>query len=138
MSAGISTILLVEGDIVARSPLAQYLRDCGFRVVEATTGDEAKIVLKSPELKIQVVLADARTEGSGFILQRWIRNENLPVRVILAGSIDTFLERAGSLGQGGPAHTKPYEHQLIRDRVRQAIARRDRALRMEGDGEKPN
>jgi DNA-binding NtrC family response regulator len=129
-------VLLVEGDIVARFPLAQYLRQCGFTVVEAANGDEAKLALKSPELKVQVVLADVRTVGGGFALRQWIAAENFDVTVILAGSIEKAVEQAGDLCNEGPALAKPYEHRLVLDQIRQAIARRDRNLdEGSGDGE---
>ena len=40
-------ILLVEDDILVRHPLADYLRECGFTVVEAVNGAEAKAVISS-------------------------------------------------------------------------------------------
>ena len=48
--------ILVEGDIVVRHPLAEYLRECGFTVFEASNGDEAKRALTTPSLQIDVVL----------------------------------------------------------------------------------
>ena len=40
-------ILLVECDIVVRSPLAEYLRECGYRVLEAVNTIEARELLGS-------------------------------------------------------------------------------------------
>jgi DNA-binding response OmpR family regulator len=37
-----ATILVVERDILVRQPLAQYLRDCGYRVLEAVNAVEAR------------------------------------------------------------------------------------------------
>jgi DNA-binding NtrC family response regulator len=75
-----STVLLVESDILLRHPLAQYLRECGFTVYEASNGDEAMIALKSPDTAVDVVLADMATTGSGFALQAWIRSEHPHVK----------------------------------------------------------
>jgi DNA-binding response OmpR family regulator len=116
----------VEGDIVARHPLAEYLRNCGFTVFEAANGDEAMRALNTPGLGIKVVLADMATTGSGFALRQWIRTQNLPVEVILAGSIEKAVDRAGNLCKEGPALAKPYEHLLVLDHIRRAVARRDR------------
>ena len=96
------------------------------------------IVLKSPDLKIEVVLADIETEGSGFTLKHWIDAEKLDVHVILSGSPDKIVERAGSLCLEGPALAKPYEHQLVRDHIHQALARRDRAFRDAGKNNQSN
>jgi DNA-binding response OmpR family regulator len=127
-------VLLVEADIVARSPLADYLRQCGFRVIEAANGDEAKLALKAPDLNIHAVLVDMQTEGGGFALWQWIRAEKLDVQVLLAGSTEKTIEQAASLCNEGPALVKPYEHHLVRERIRQAMARRERRLRG-GSGE---
>jgi DNA-binding NtrC family response regulator len=38
----IQTILVVEDEVLIRLPLAEYLRDCGYRVFEASNVAEAK------------------------------------------------------------------------------------------------
>jgi DNA-binding response OmpR family regulator len=119
-----AVVLLVEGDITVRHPLAEYLRQCGFTVFEASTGDEAKHALTN--LQVEVVLADMMTEGSGFALQRWIKENNHTAEVILAGSVEKAVNRAAGICQEGPALAKPYEHHLVLDHIRQALARRDR------------
>jgi DNA-binding response OmpR family regulator len=119
-------VLLVEGDIVARHPLAEYLRDCGFTVFEAANGDEAMQALNTPDLHISVVLADMATAGSGFALRHWILEQNLSVEVILAGSIEKAVDQASTLCNEGPALAKPYQHLLVLDHIRQSLARRDR------------
>jgi DNA-binding response OmpR family regulator len=124
--AAAPVVLLVEGDIIVRHPLAEYLRECGFVVFEAANGEEAMRALKSPGLDIEVVLADMTTTGSGFALRQWIRTENLAVEVLLAGSIQKAVEHAGQLCEEGPGVAKPYDHLLVLDQIRQAIARRNR------------
>jgi CheY-like chemotaxis protein len=39
------TTLFVEDEVLVRMPIAQYLRDCGYRVIEAANADEAMTVL---------------------------------------------------------------------------------------------
>jgi DNA-binding response OmpR family regulator len=127
MTSSSSIVLLVEGDIVVRHPLAEYLRECGFTVFEASNGDEAKRILSASDLQIEVVLADMTTEGSGFALQRWFKEQNHSAEVILAGSIEKAVDRAAGICNEGPALAKPYEHHLVLDRIRQALARRGRS-----------
>ena len=119
-------VLLVEADIVVRHPLAEYLRGCGFTVFEAASGDEAMRAFQSPDMKIEIVLADMNTPGSGFSLRRWIQLQDPTVEVILAGSVKGAVERAGKVCNEGPGLEKPYEHRLVLDGIRQAMARRDR------------
>jgi DNA-binding NtrC family response regulator len=117
-------ILLVEGDIVVRHPLAQYLRECGFRVIEAATGEEAMQSLSAANLDINVVLADMTTSGSGFALRQWIGTHNPGVEVILAGSLEKALDKAGTLCNEGPALAKPWDHRLVLDQIRRSLAKR--------------
>ena len=126
MTSTATVVLLVEGDIIARHPLAEYLRECGFTVLEAANGDEAMLALKTPELGIELMLADMTTPGSGFPLRQWIRAEKLAVEVVLAGSIRKTVEGAGKICNEGPGLAKPYDHRLVLDYIRQAMARRDR------------
>ena len=116
-------VLLVEGDILLRHPLAEYLRECGFKVYEAVTGGEAQLVLQAREIAIDIVLADLMTEGSGFGLSEWIRAQNFDVDVILAGSIEKAVDKAGLLCKEGPALAKPYQHHLVLVEIRRALAR---------------
>ncbi len=126
MTMSSSVVLLVEGDIVIRHPLAEYLRECGFTVFEASNGEEAKRALLTSDIKIEFVLADMTTEGSGFGLRRWIKDQNHPAEVILAGTIEKAVDHAADICSEGPAVVKPYEHKFVLDYIRQAIARRDR------------
>ena len=100
-SAG-PTILLVEQDIVVRHPLAEYLRECGFKVIEAQNGDQAKLVLNNRDARIDVVLADMTTKDSGFALHHWIKANYPEVDVILAGSLERSVDKAGELCNEGP------------------------------------
>ncbi len=122
-------VLLVEGEVVARHLLAEYLRGCGFVVFEAANGDEAKRAFDLPKLRIAVVLADMATTGSGFALRQWITASHPGTDVILAGSIEKTAHDAATICKNGPALAKPYEHLLVLDRIRAAMDRRDKARR---------
>ena len=50
-------ILLVERDVIVRTPLAEYLRECGYRVLEAVTAAEARTLLAAAN-DITLVLAE--------------------------------------------------------------------------------
>jgi CheY-like chemotaxis protein len=49
-------------------PIAQYLRDCGYRVLEAASVDEAMTILQKSDTHIDVVLSDVEMPGpmNGF------------------------------------------------------------------------
>jgi DNA-binding NtrC family response regulator len=119
-------ILIVEPDVLIRHPLAEYLRECGFRVLEAASTAEARRVLEEGRVTIDVVLADVDASGDGFALAAWIRGNHPGVRVILAGSHARAAESAGDLCEDGPIAAKPYDHQLLVAEIRRLLAARER------------
>lgn len=126
MTESSAIVLLVEGDILLRHPLAQYLRECGFVVYEAADGEEARAVVREHGRAIEVVLADAATAGAGFELRSWILAQGFGIDVVLVGSVEKAVNAAGTLCNDGPALVKPYEHKLVLTRIRQQLARRSR------------
>ena len=120
-------ILIVESDGLIRAPLSQYLRECGYKVLEAVNVDEARQVLMSGEWRIDVVLAGVQSPGAGgFSLAAWVRRSYPTVAVILAGSVAAATEKAGDLCDEGPKLSKPYDHRVVLDRIRRLLAARDR------------
>lgn len=124
MESSPEIVLLVEGDIVVRHPLAEYLRECGFVVLEAATGDEAMAILGDEATQVDAVLLDMLTPGSGFPLCNWIRAKDASIEIILGGTLERITDNAATLCEDGPALAKPYEHRFVLDRIRQAMARR--------------
>ena len=127
-------VMIVESDILVRHPLAEYLRECGYRVIEAVNSDEAHQLLNAglASIEIDIVLADAYASGeSGFALATWMRGNHPKIEVILAGSVAKAAEKAGELCQDGPALSKPYNHKLVLDHIQRLLAARDRRMRRE-------
>jgi CheY-like chemotaxis protein len=120
------TILVVEDEVLIRIVIAEYLRDCGFRVIEATNADEALQVLQHAQIRVDVVFTDVEMPGSmdGFGLSRWIREQRPDVDVILAGTPARATEAAAELCESGPDLAKPYDPQLVLDRIRRLLAER--------------
>ena len=123
-------ILIVDADILVRHPLAEYLRECGYRVLQAANLDEARALFtqRRRRLAIDVVLADANAPGAenAFALAGWVRANRPGVEVLLAGSLSDEAEQAGKLCEEEPLR-KPYDHQLVLNRIRRSLAVRDRA-----------
>jgi CheY-like chemotaxis protein len=57
------TVLVVEDEVLLRLSIAAYLRDCGYKVIEAADADEAVLVLKQPDLEIDVLFTDVEMAG---------------------------------------------------------------------------
>ena len=120
-------ILVVEADVLVRHPLAEYLRECGYKVLEASDPDEARQILEGGSIDADIVLADIDGLGSsGFALANWIRTNAPGTDVILAGTVAKATEKAGDLCEEGATKSKPYDHQLVLDRIRRLRAARER------------
>jgi len=122
-----STILLVEADILVRTPLAQYLRECGYQVLEAIDATEARALFNAAEISIDVALIDASAhDEAAFELARWIRQSTPQVEVVLTGSVTKAVKEATDLCEDGPAITKPYNHQAVLSVIQRLLAARKR------------
>jgi DNA-binding response OmpR family regulator len=51
MTAFSPVVLLVEHDIIVRHALAEYLRECGFTVFEASNGDDSDVRRRYPQAR---------------------------------------------------------------------------------------
>src|SRR5262245_31300352 len=122
-------VLLVEPDVLVRTQLAAYLRDCEYIVIETGDGEEALAVLQSDQYRVDVVLTDAELEGvpDGFSLAQWVRKNRPEVIMLLAATPERAAAMAGKLCEEGPMLAKPYAHELVADRIRQLFASRRRS-----------
>jgi CheY-like chemotaxis protein len=118
-------VLLVEDEILIRMVVADYLRTCGYRVIEAAGADEAILILQHLEIEIDIVLSDVEMPGSmdGFELSRWLRANRPEIDVILTGSVPRATQAAAELCDSGPI-PKPYEPKVAADRIKQLMALR--------------
>lgn len=120
------TILIVDADVLVRHPLSEYLRECGYKVLEAVDADEAQTLIDKREGPIDIVLADAHGLEGAFALSTWIHTNYPDIEVILAGTVAKAVEKAGDLCEEGPATSKPYEHKFVMDRILRLFAARQR------------
>ena len=125
----LKSILVVEDEVLIRLAIAEYLRECGYKVHEATHAAEAVAVLESPEVSVDVVFSDVVMPGEmdGFGLARWVRANRPGVEVILTSTVDRSAEVAGMLCEAGPLMKKPYEPQSVVERIKQLLAKAGRA-----------
>ena len=112
------TVIVAESDILARMVLAQYLRECGYEVVEAATSEDVLAALRSGR-SIEVVLLDAQISGglAGFTLARQIRESFPGTEIVLTFGIAKAAEKAGEICDEGPLE-RPYHPQEIVKRVK--------------------
>ena len=122
------TVLLVEDEVLVRMPIARYLRDCGYKVIEAVNADEAITVLLHKETVVDIVFSDIEMPGAidGFGLAKWIREHRPGLNVLLAGTVPRAVENAQQLCEQGSV-PKPYDAQIVHNHIKRLLAARKAA-----------
>jgi CheY-like chemotaxis protein len=122
------TVLVVEDEVLVRLVIADYLRECGYKVHEAVNAAEAVAMLQSPDVTIDIVFSDVQMPGDmdGFGLARWIRSNKPCVQVILTSGVERSADIAATLCEAGPLLEKPYPSQSVVDRIKQLLAKAQR------------
>jgi DNA-binding response OmpR family regulator len=126
---GAETLLVVEPDVLVRHSISDYLRECGFEVIEAMNASEALAVLQEPTFAVDLVLSQVEISGpiDGFGLAHWMRANRPNLPIMLVGSPAMAAEAAGDLCEAGPLLAKPYEPQVLLDRIKRLLAESKRA-----------
>ncbi len=93
-------ILVVEDEILIRSPVAEFLRGAGYKVIEAASAAEAVAIFASGT-QIDLVFSDVNMPGAmdGVGLVRWIADHHPGIQVILTSTISQA-RRARQIGAG--------------------------------------
>ena len=112
-------VLVVEDEVLIRLVIADYLRECGFKVYEAATALEAIEVLESDQASIDLVFTDIRLPGeiNGFALGQWVRANRPGLPVILTSGDSKKSDAAKELCENEPFFAKPYDVQLVVARI---------------------
>src|SRR5262245_22214788 len=122
-----TTVLVAEDDVIVRIAIAEYLRGCGYRVIEAAGGLEAKkVLLEGPD--IHVLFADARLAGddNGFALAQWTRRYRPRITVVLTTGMAGKSEADSQLCSKNHSAPPPPSH--LRDSIRAMKARHIRRV----------
>lgn len=118
-----SIVLLVEDELLLRWPAGEFLREAGYRVIEAATAHEAIAVLSSGA-HVDVVFSDVNLtqEMSGHALAGWIagNHPHLPV-LLTSGDRDALaLVRTGATRA---VLAKPYDFGELGNRIQELLSR---------------
>ena len=116
-----ATILFVEDEALVRMDMAEFLRECGYRVREAADGNEAIEALHS-KFAIDLVFTDINLPHgmSGLDLAEWTLS-NRPGVKVLATTGDASIHDVPPIA--GVLLAKPYTGQDLLDRIREALAK---------------
>lgn len=120
------SVLIVDDEFLIRIALSDFLQECGFKTLEATSAERAVAVLETQEFVIDVVLTDVRMPGemNGFGLARWIRANRPGLPVILLSGDAQKADVAHELCEKNELISKPFDFHAVAARLRASIAGR--------------
>ena len=101
--------------------VAEYLRDCGYTVIEATAAKDVWTVLDSGH-RLDVVVAEVGAVD-GFSLAKRVRQTHPDIDVILTSGITGTAHESHELCKEGPIK-QPYEPKDVEARIRLLLERR--------------
>ena len=118
--SGKETVLLVEDESSVRGLAARVLRDLGYRVIEASDGQEA---LQASSEEIDLLLTDVVMPSmDGTELAEQLRQIHPEMRIIYtSGYMDDTIGRYGVLDEGAQFMNKPFTPDVLARCVRQAL-----------------
>lgn len=119
-------ILVADGDVIVRHAIADYLRDCGYNVIECASSDEALTVLDDHDLAIEAMLCDAELGGSrnAFQLRTWVRENRPDVHMVLTGNVQRTADAAADICEDGPHLERPYDPHMVLEYIRRLSGNR--------------
>jgi CheY-like chemotaxis protein len=117
------SVLVIDGDVLVRHAIADYLRNCGYAVIEAATTNEAVTVLERESVRVDAAICAAEAPGNlnPFEFRAWALRQRPELQIALAGSIDAAAQKAAELCEQGPELTRPYDPQGVIDYVRRIV-----------------
>lgn len=117
------TVLVVEDELTVRLPIAEYLRDCGYSVLEAGNAGEAIDVIDNAG-SVSVVFSDVRMPGAmdGFGLAKWCQTHHPEIPVLLTSGYNPNRVKTGNDG-AVQLITKPYTQAQIAHRIAAVLSR---------------
>ena len=117
-------VMVVDPDVLVRMVVADYLRECGYKVIEGVAAADVWTVLQSGD-HIDFLLADVDLAGDadGFTVATRIRQTYADVDVNLTSGISDTADKAHDLCEDGPLK-KPYQPKDVAARIKALQARR--------------
>jgi DNA-binding NtrC family response regulator len=121
-----STILVVEDEVLIRLSVCDFLRECGYRVLEAGTGEDAQSIFESGE-PIEVLFSDIDLGHgiNGFALATWVRSNYPTIRTVLASGVTRMAREAAHLCDA-PFLDKPYSYEALADHIKRLLSGSER------------
>ena len=116
-------IMVVEDEVAILRMIGRLLRDAGYRVCEASSGDEALSLMSSENLKIDVLVTDVMMPGmNGKVLADEMLEIDESIRVLyVSGYSDNLLTQYGTLQADVNLMRKPFKNEELLGKVQALI-----------------
>lgn len=130
--SNLTTIMVLEPDVIVRAEISDFLRECGYRVIEGVDAKDVREIIQS-DTQIGVLLAEVHLAGdsSGFELAQELRQTRPEIAVILVSGVNNVVEKASDLCGRGPLK-KPYRPEEILRRIQVLVERRRQLTKAAG------
>jgi len=117
-----TSILVVEVEILIRLAIADYLREAGYRVLEASNASEAVSVFAVGE-PIELMFSDIHMPGAmnGVALADWVRRQFPDVKVLLTAGV-SMEANGGVVDTRETIVRKPYSLDAITAQIGRLLA----------------
>lgn len=125
-SALAETVLFVDSDVLVRTAVAEYLRECGYEVIEALNAAEALKILRAGT-RIDALFSEVDLGGDvdGFALAQTARQEFPGIEVILASGPSLIAKKSGDLcEENRDTLAKPYHPEQLARKLKSIFAQR--------------
>jgi DNA-binding response OmpR family regulator len=117
-------VMVIEPEVLVRMSIAEFLRECGYKVIEGVMGEDVQTVLHS-NVPLDIVFAEVKLPGAtdGFALARTLRQTHPHIDVILTSGVTAAAEKSKDLCEEGPMK-KPYRAEDVVARIRKLLEHR--------------
>ena len=117
-----TTVLVVDDDLLVREPIADYLRELGYEVLEAGDAHEAISVVDHAD-RVDLVFSDVRMPGEldGVGLAQWVRSHRPELPVLLTTGYDASGWADGELGREVRLLQKPYSQAQVLGHIKRLL-----------------
>jgi CheY-like chemotaxis protein len=121
-TAGRRVVLLVEDEFPVRQVAAEYLREAGYRVIEAANAADSMQVIAA-HVHVDLVFADFSLPGSltGHMLAQWLATQFPNIPVLLTSGYSATLSGFDS-GKMRRYMPKPYDLPCLRAQIEDMLS----------------
>jgi len=95
--------MVVEPDVIVRSEIAEFLRDCGYKVIEGVTASDVWAIINA-KVPLIVVFSEVHlpSDADGFTLASRLRQTHSDVDVMLCTGVSGAAEKVEDWCEDGP------------------------------------